>query len=111
MLRFASLVRVSTERQEQQGESLRTQPLDNERDAALLGGRVVEHYGADRHEHATEGWERSELVRLTKDAEKGKFDAVIIQNADRWDRGSKEAKHAREVFQQHGIKFFISIND
>jgi hypothetical protein len=50
-------------------------------------------------------------VRLTKDAARDKFDAVIIQNADRWDRGSKEAKHALEVFLQHGIRFFISTTE
>jgi DNA invertase Pin-like site-specific DNA recombinase len=83
MLRFASLVRVSTERQEQRGESLRTQCKSNRRDAELMGGQLVAEYGADRSEHGTDGWERSELVRLTADAGKGRFDAVIIQNADR----------------------------
>jgi hypothetical protein len=40
-LRFGALVRVSTEKQEQQGESLRTQRSQIERDVAQLGAQVV----------------------------------------------------------------------
>ena len=61
-LRFGALVRVSTEKQEQQGESLRTQRKQNQRDVELLGGHVGEWYGGA--EHATEGWERKEIKRL-----------------------------------------------
>ena len=57
-LRFTALVRVSTEKQEQQGESLRLQRKNNTRDVERLGGRVVAWYGGQ--EHATAGWERKE---------------------------------------------------
>ena len=109
VLRFASLIRVSTEKQEQKGESLRTQQRDNERNVELLGGRIIERYGGQ--EHATEGWERKELLRLTADAVKGNFDAVIIAYADRWDRGSEDAKEALKVFKQYGIRFFIGTTE
>ena len=108
-LRFASLVRVSTEKQEQQGESLRTQRKSNERDVLMLGGRIVEWYGGQ--EHATEGWEKKEMVRLTADAAKGKFDAMIIAHLDRWDRGSPEAQHAQAEFKRCGIRFFVSTTE
>src|SRR5262245_1842947 len=72
-LRFAALVRVSTEKQERQGESLRVQRADCQAAVAALGGRVVAWYGADAAEHATEGWERKELTRLLGDAKAGRF--------------------------------------
>jgi hypothetical protein len=108
-LRFAPFVRVRTEEQEKQGESLRTQRTQNVRDVALLNGTIVEWYGG--REHATDGWEKRELVRLAADACKGKFDAVIIPHADRWDRGSDEAKAALAAFRQHRIRFFISTTE
>jgi DNA invertase Pin-like site-specific DNA recombinase len=88
--RFASLVRVSTEKQEQQGESLRTQTKNNDRDVARLGGRIVECYGGQ--EHATPGWEKGEVDRLIADAARGKFDAVIVTYADRWSRDNAKSK-------------------
>jgi DNA invertase Pin-like site-specific DNA recombinase len=106
---FGSLIRVSTEKQEQQGESLRTQRLHNERDVALLGGTIAAAYGGQ--EHATANWEKKELLRLTADAKRGLFNAVIIAHADRWDRGSKEAKEALEVFRARGIRFFIGVTE
>jgi hypothetical protein len=75
-LRFAAFARVSTERQAEQGESLRTQRAQNAKNVELLGGTVVGWYGGA--EHATAGWEKKEMLRLTADAAKGKFDAVII---------------------------------
>jgi DNA invertase Pin-like site-specific DNA recombinase len=107
VLRFACMVRVSTETQERQGESMRTQRLQDAADVAALKGHVVGWYGADRHEHATEGHERAELVRLTKDAAAGRLDAVMIADLDRWDRGSAEARVALDVFEAGGIRFFV----
>jgi DNA invertase Pin-like site-specific DNA recombinase len=108
-LRFAALVRVSTEKQEKKGESLRTQRAHNERDVALLGGAIVGWYGGQ--EHATEGWEKKEILRLAADAAKGKFDAVMIAHADRWDRGGEEARQARKEFEARGVRFFISTTE
>jgi DNA invertase Pin-like site-specific DNA recombinase len=108
-LRFADLIRVSTERQEQQGESLKTQRAQLDRDVTLLGGTIVARFGGQ--EHATEGWERKELIRLTQDAQRGLYDAVIVADASRWDRGSPEARHALEVFKENKIRFFISTTE
>ena len=41
-LRFADMIRVSTEKQEQQGESLHVQRKANERDVQRLGGKVAQ---------------------------------------------------------------------
>lgn len=104
-LRFAPLIRVSTERQEQQGESLRTQRKYNARDIERLGGVIVQWYGGQ--EHATPGWEKGEVDRLIADAIKGKFDAVMVAYADRWSRDNAKSKEGLDVFRKHGIRFFV----
>src|SRR5215831_16189620 len=96
-LRFGPLIRVSTEQQEKQGESLRTQRANIARDAELLGGSITEWYGGQ--EHATPGWEKKELDRLIRDAGKGKWDAVIVAYADRWSRDNAKSKEGLAVFR------------
>lgn len=104
-LRFASLVRVSTEKQESKGESLHTQRKANERDVERLGGSIVETYGGQ--EHATPGWEKKEVDRLIRDAAKGTFNAVLVAYADRWSRDNAKSTAGLEVFKGHGIRFFV----
>jgi DNA invertase Pin-like site-specific DNA recombinase len=70
-----------------------------------LGGTVVGWYGGQ--EHATPGWEKSEVDRLIADAAKGKFDAVIVAYADRWSRDNAKSKEGLEAFRKHGIRFFV----
>lgn len=108
-LRFAVMPRVSTEKQEEKGESLRTQRKALEKDVALLGGRIVAWYGGQ--EHATGIEERKELKRLLADAGKDHFDAFMVAYAQRWDRGSNEAREVLEAFKNHGIRFFISVTE
>jgi site-specific DNA recombinase len=81
-LKFAALIRVSTEKQESKGESLRTQETQIKNAVALLGGKIVVTYAGQ--EHATPGWEREQLTKLLKDAPTGKFNAVILADATRW---------------------------
>jgi DNA invertase Pin-like site-specific DNA recombinase len=104
-LRFAAMVRVSTEKQEQQGESLHVQRNSNIRDVEKLGGKIVQWYGGQ--EHATEGWERKEVDRLIADASKGKFNAVIVAYADRWSRDNAKSKEGLEAFRKNSIKFYV----
>ncbi len=108
-LRFAALVRVSTEKQEQQGESLRTQRNSIDRSVAHLGGRIVQWYGGQ--EHATPGWEKVEVDRLLADAQKKKFDAVIVAFASRWSRDNAKSKEGLEVFRKQGIRLFIGATE
>jgi DNA invertase Pin-like site-specific DNA recombinase len=108
-LRFGSLIRVSTEKQEQQGESLRAQRRQIERDVKRLGGRIVDWYGGQ--EHATPGSEKAEVDRLLADAAQGKFDAVIVAYADRWSRDNAKSKEGLETLRNAGIKFYLSTTE
>src|SRR5689334_4048674 len=103
--RFAALIRVSTEKQERQGESLSTQRASNERAVGQLGGTIVGWYGGQ--EHATPGREKKEVDRLIADAVKGKFDAVIVAYPDRWSRDNAKSKEGLAAFRKHGIRFFV----
>ena len=109
MLRFAALCRVSTEGQEDRGESLRTQRTHIERDMGILEGHVVTWYGGA--EHATPGYETGEVARLIADAAKGKFDAVIVAHADRWSRGNQLADQGLEQFKDKGVRFYVSTTE
>jgi DNA invertase Pin-like site-specific DNA recombinase len=106
-LRFAALIRVSTEKQKQQGESLRVQKQRVESDVLLTSpnSKIVEWYGGQ--EHATPGWEKGEFDRLLRDAGRGIFDAVIIAYPDRWSRDNGKSDERLKILRRHGIRFFI----
>jgi site-specific DNA recombinase len=104
-LRFGALVRVSTEKQEKLGESLRTQRADAERNVKDMGGTIVGWYGGQ--EHATPGHEKKEVDRLIHDATKGKFDAVIVAHADRWSRDNVKSKEGLQVLRKNRVRFFV----
>jgi DNA invertase Pin-like site-specific DNA recombinase len=108
-LRFAAMVRVSSEVQEKYGESLATQRKYLAEDVDSLGGTIARWYGGQ--EHATPGWEKKELNRLLADAGKDKFDAVIVAYADRWSRDNRKSKEAFQILRQHGVRFFVRTNE
>src|SRR3954464_10781937 len=104
-IRFAALIRVSTEKQEKQGESLKTQTTDNTKSVEHLGGTIFKWYGGQ--EHATPGYEKKEVDRLIQDARNKRFDAVIVTDADRWSRDNDKSKEGLEVFAANDIRFFV----
>ena len=106
-LRFAALIRVSSEQQEKTGESLRTQRADLIKAVARLGAKIVAWYGGQ--EHATPGFEKKEVDRLLSDSARlpKTFDAVIVAHADRWSRDNIKSSQGLEVFEKHDIRFFV----
>ena len=107
-LRFAPLIRVSTERQQNRGESLGTQTRQIQQYVELLGGEIPENCRAySGQEHATGEWERKKLDALLRDSAKGFFDAVIVTDPTRWSRDNRKSKEGLEILKNNGIKFFI----
>jgi len=94
-LRIAALIRVSTEKQEQQGESLQVQKRQITEAVQSLGGKLQGLYGGQ--EHATQGWERAELDRLLSDATKHRFDGVMVAHADRWSRDNLKSQQGLQI--------------
>ena len=108
-LRIGALIRVSSERQERTGASLPVQREAIERNAAALGGTVVEWYGGQ--EHATPGWERAELTRLMADAEAGEINAVMVHELSRWSRDDATGAANIRLLKGWGVRFFDGMNE
>ena len=106
-LRFAALIRVSTEQQAKRGESLRTQQSQIEQAVESHGGRITRTYAG--HEHATPGWERELVEKLLADSEQSRkpFDAVIVADPSRWSRDNVASETGLERLRGEGIRFFV----
>lgn len=105
-LRFAALIRVSTEKQEKQGESLKTQASQIKSAVEKMGGVIVRTYGGQ--EHATPGMEKKQLKLLLQDAEHSPrmFDAIMVYDTSRWSRDNATSKKGLEILRRNEIRFF-----
>lgn len=106
MIRFAALVRVSTEKQEKRGESLNTQTTQII-DTVKTLGVIPEHCWYKGQEHGTADFERKILDKLLEDSGKGLFDAVVVVDPSRWSRDNRKSKEGLEILRQNGIRFFV----
>jgi site-specific DNA recombinase len=106
-LRLGALIRVSTERQEKRGESLRTQHDQIAQSARSLGAVVVATYAGQ--EHGTAGWERKQLDQLLADARKAPrpWDGVIVADPSRWSRDNVASQNGLDSLRDHGVRFFV----
>jgi site-specific DNA recombinase len=106
-LRFAALIRVSTEKQAAQGESLRTQEAQLSAAVASLGGTIVKRYAGQ--EHATAGYERQQVERLLADSARKPrpFDAVIVADPTRWSRDNVKSETGLERLRDCEVRFFV----
>jgi DNA invertase Pin-like site-specific DNA recombinase len=103
-LRFAIYARVSTEAQEDEGQSLSTQ-VSMMRDVILrMGAVVAEVYQVQ--ESAMPDRDRPSLTRLLKDAAAGHFDAVIVCKMDRLSRSIAVLTHVEKNLRDFGIQLF-----
>ena len=105
IMRFAPLIRVSTESQAKRGESLHTQKKQLELAIEGLGGTVYQWYAGQ--EHATPDQERKILDQLIQDAQQQKFDAVMVADISRWSRDNRKSKKHLEILRRHNIQFFV----
>ena len=99
-IRFAPLVRVSTEAQEKRGESLKTQKKQIEQSVELMEGVIPDScWKYAGQEHATPDQERKIFDKLLEDSSKGKFDAVIVCDASRWSRDNLKSKEGLNILR------------
>jgi DNA invertase Pin-like site-specific DNA recombinase len=104
-LKFACLVRVSTEKQERRGESLSTQRKQLEAAVKALNGTVYKWYAGQ--EHSTPDHERKILDELMADAQANKFDCVMAVDASRWSRDNQKSKTHLAALKKNGIQFYL----
>src|ERR1700694_378497 len=100
-LRLAIYARVSTEEQ-REGQTIDSQVAELERFAREKSWLIAAIY-------KDEGWsggvmERPELDRLRDDAQKGVFDAVLINDVDRLARDVAHLGVIKRDLERHGIK-------
>ncbi len=111
-LRFAPIVRVSTEKQEEQGESLRVQEAQIKAYVQALDGVIPDSCWQYRgQEHATPQYERAMIKKLLDDSSKGLFDAVICVDPSRWSRDNQKSKDGLNILRANGIKFFVGTTE
>jgi DNA invertase Pin-like site-specific DNA recombinase len=108
-LRFAPLIRVSTEKQEKKGESLTTQKAQIIQYVKSIPNGVIPDscWDYSGQEHATPDQERKKLDKLLSDTSKGIFDAIIVCDASRWSRDNKKSKEGLQILRDNGIRFFV----
>lgn len=102
--RVALYARVSTEAQEDEGQSLSTQVAQMQGAAARLGAEVVKVYQIQ--ESAMPGQARTSLTQLMKDAAGGLFDAVMVCKLDRLARAIDVLTHVENQLRQFGIDLY-----
>ena len=106
-LRFAPLIRVSTETQAKKGESLNTQKSQIIQAVELLGGTISEScWKYTGQESATSDQERVLLDRLLEDSGRNLFDAIIVADSSRWSRNNLKSEQGLEILRKNGIRFF-----
>jgi DNA invertase Pin-like site-specific DNA recombinase len=111
-LRFAPIIRVSTEKQAMQGESLRTQKKQIIKCVDQWGGTIPDHcWQYSGQEHATPEWERKKLDKLLADSDKDLFDAVICIDASRWSRDNRKSREGLDILRRNGIQFFVGTTE
>ena len=107
-LRFAPLIRVSTEIQEKQGESLQVQKDSLIKAVEAVNGVIPDDcWEYSGQEHATSDHERKKFTKLLRDCSKNKFDAIIVCDPSRWSRDNLRSKEGLEVLKRNGIRFFV----
>jgi len=111
-LRFAPIIRVSTEGQtdEEKHASLEAQTEEIQTFVEMLNGIIPEScWRYVGQEHATPHQERKKFDQLLSDAAGDLFDAVITTKADRFARDVEKASQAIDILKQHHIKFYIGL--
>ena len=111
-LRFAPIIRVSTEDQEKKEESPALQKKQIEQYVNIVGGVIPDYcLKYSGQEHATGIEERKKLNALLKDASKGLFDAVIVCDASRWSRNNQKSKQGLQILRDNDIRFFVGTTE
>ncbi len=111
-LRFAPIIRVSTEEQMKNKDSLVLQKKQIIQNVEILKGSIPDYcWKYSGQEHATVVEERKKLDRLLRDSAKGLFDAVIVCDASRWSRDNRKSKEGLEILRENNTRFFIGTSE
>jgi DNA invertase Pin-like site-specific DNA recombinase len=102
-LRFAPIIRVSTEAQEKKGESLYLQKRQIKETVKFVGGTIPKHcWQYCGQEHAAPDQGRKLFSKMLADCTDDLIDAVIYAEPTRWSRDQEVHARAIKVLQKNG---------
>lgn len=102
LIRVAKYIRVSTDRQARDGDSLREQD-------DTLSGYIAKHDNmiccGTYIDDGVSGQKikRDDFARLMADVEGGKVDRIIFTKLDRWFRSLRHYLNTQEILEKHGV--------
>lgn len=102
MKRTAIYLRVSTDRQAQEGDSIPAQRdalrkyIDNHEDMILAGEYLDDGISGTRAD-------RDELQHLLSDVDAGKVDLILFTKLDRWFRSIRHYVNTQEILDKHNV--------
>lgn len=103
MKRTAIYIRVSSDRQSQEGDSIAAQRqaltkyIDNRPDLVLAGEYIDDGISGTKYS------QRDELQRMLADVEEGKIDLLIFTRLDRFFRSVRHYTAAQAILDKHGV--------
>lgn len=104
-MKTALYIRVSSQEQEMHGYSLDAQEKLL-RDYAKKNGMEVYGLYADRGKSANKALhKRTELLRMVKDAENGKFQIIVFKDITRWSRNSSQYWMIQDRLDKAGVSW------
>ena len=103
ILRVALYIRVSTEEQAINGDSLAAQEDDVRRFAQEHGMKIVGIYRDEGNSARKPAMKRPVMLELLEDVKAGKIDLILFTKLDRWFRNVREYHKIQEVLEQHHV--------
>ena len=103
MERAALYMRVSTDKQAKEGDSIPAQKEALERYAREKGYIIVDTY-IDDGISGTKA-DRDELQRLLEDVKQGRIDIVLVTKLDRWFRSIRHYLNTQELLEKHHVSW------
>ena len=103
MKRVAIYIRVSSDKQAQEGDSIAAQRqaltkyIDNRPDLVLAGEYIDDGISGTKYS------QRDELQRMLADVEEGKIDLLIFTRLDRFFRSVRHYTAAQAILDKHGV--------
>ena len=105
MKRTAIYLRVSSDRQSQEGDSIAAQRqaltkyIDDRPDLVLAGEYIDDGISGTKYS------QRDELQRLLEDVKAGNVDHIAFTKIDRWFRSVRHYTATQEILDQHGVSW------
>jgi len=107
-MRFAPIIRVSTEKQKKKKDSLLAQIAQIKGYVKTLNGEIPDHcWKYVGQESATPDHEHRMIKQLLEDSGKNLFDAVIVVEATRWSRDNRFNEEGLDILRDNRIKFYV----